>query len=126
MVTREGLDKAIDGLVSGVRSRALITLPPFLPHTQGRFDGLLNECIDLQKALLSHDGSPEMLLDVQKKVYALEMEYRRLRARLQLFPAVFLMYLGAAAAFALVRWFDIPKFVTGTLGVEAPEKLVGL
>lgn len=123
MITKDELDRAIADVVAGVRSRSLLPLPMLL-HTQDRFDALLDQCVDLQKELLSITESDPAILDIEKKVYALETAYRRLRARLQFLPSVLLLYSGGFLAFWLVRFVDIPKFITATLGVEAPEKLI--
>lgn len=126
MVSKDDIHKVLVEIVTKLSTRSQLLMFSFLPNAESRFEELLDDCIDLQKELVGIGNSEIELLELQKKVYAIEVRYKRLRAKAQLIPAVVLLYFGIGGVFFLFRFIDIPKFVTVTLGVEAPEKLITL
>src|SRR5712692_4962729 len=126
MSTKNELDAILTDVMVGIRGRVQLPIPSMLPYSESRFDALIEKCVDLQKELSGVADPDPRLFDLQKQVLSLEAEYHRLRTRLLLMPSVILLYIGGALAFALLKFIDIPKFITGTLGVQAPERLISL
>lgn len=68
MIKKEQMETIINTVVSGIRGRSqFFFLTAFLPHTNRRFDSLLDTGIDLQKELLTINDGAESLLEFQKR-----------------------------------------------------------
>lgn len=123
MITRADLDKDIGRIIAGVRQRPTIIMS-IVPDVGRRYDELLERSLDLQKQLLKVDDDTDEVLELGKRVYAIETAYARLHTRLMLIPSILFIYFGVAALILIIYLIDLQKIVTKTLGVETPEKLI--
>lgn len=127
MITKEEIDKGITHIIDSVRhSPVPIVYLPFFPKARKRVEDLLNNCVDLQKELVTLGNDINGLLELQKKFFELESDYRRQRGIHMLAPTVILVYSGFIIIFFAIRLIDFSKLIKHTLGVDAPEKLITL
>jgi hypothetical protein len=111
-------------IIEGVRNPpALANFMPGLPYTRGRFTDLITKCIDLHRRLSLLPEGADTSMESQE-LFAIEAQYKRLRAKLLLMPAVFVLYVGFFGLFALITYIDIAGFVKDVLKVDAPERLI--
>ncbi|HDM8172622.1 TPA: hypothetical protein P0E23_005309 [Vibrio harveyi] len=92
-------------------------------NTRDKFNDLIDEISKLEQRLDESDKSKD-IIGIKAEVIKLESACKSFRTYRMMFPYVIYSYLGFFALFIVFRFFDIPKFINGTLGVEAPEKLI--
>jgi hypothetical protein len=127
MITKEDIDKGITHIIENVRHSPIpMVYLPFFPKARKRVEALLNNCVDLQKELVTLGNDINGLIELQKKFFELESDYRRQRAFHMFVPTVILVYSGFIIIFFAIRLIDFPKLIKYTLGVDAPEKLITL
>lgn len=123
MLTPERIQVDLLQLIERIRNPpAIMKSRLFLPNTQKRFNELADKCIELHHELAGLTG--EDTWTQSKKLFAIEAEYKRLRARLVFFPAVCSTYFLFVAAFFLIRYVDISGFIKTILKVDIPERLI--
>jgi hypothetical protein len=127
MITKEDIDKGITHIIESVRNAPVpIVYLPFFPKARKRVEDLLNNCVDLQKELVTLGNDINGLIELQKKFFELESDYRRQRGIHMLVPTVILVYFGFFVIIFGIRLIPFSSIVKQTLGVEAPEKLIVL
>ncbi|WP_291585549.1 hypothetical protein [Comamonas sp. UBA7528] len=124
MLTPDKIREELLRIIAGIRNPPFaMTILPLLPYTQERFNALIDRCIELHRQLTevkSEDDTSEH----SQVLFAIEAEYRRLRARLLLFPSVLITYFCFFCVFLVIRYVDIAAFVKSVLKVDAPERLI--
>lgn len=124
MLAPEKIREDLLRIIEGIRNPpAVMNYMPGLPYTRRRFDELVTKCVDLHQELAVLAPSDDTWAQSQK-LFTIEAEYKRLRAKLLLMPAVILIYLGFFGIFWLVTYVDIAGFVKSVLKVDAPERLI--
>ena len=123
MLTKDEIKESLLKVIEGIRNPPpIINFVP-LNYTKNRLNNVVDECTDLHREV-------EALTEAQdtwehsQRLFAIEAEYKRLRAKLLLMPAVMLIYVGFIAVFFLLRYVDITGFVKDVLQVDAPERLI--
>ena len=123
MLTKDEIKESLLKVIEGIRNPPpIINFVP-LNYMKDRLNKVVDKCIDLHREV-------EALTETQdtwehsQRLFAIEAEYKRLRARLLLMPAVMLIYLGFFAGFYLLRFVDITGFIKDVLQVDAPERLI--
>lgn len=124
MFTPEKIKSDLLAIVEGVRNPpAILNFLPVLPYTRTKFDSLSGACIGLYREVAALPPNADTW-EASQKLMDLEAEYRRLRAKLMIFPAVALIYVGFILLAGLLTLVDIPAFVKNVLKVDAPERLI--
>lgn len=127
MTSKTELNELTEQIIQAVRASSTNFFYTLLPTTSGKYSAVIQKAIDLQKELTSvADTDENKLLDIKKTALALEAEMGRLRTRLGVIPSIILIYFGFGLVYFLIVSVDIPKFITETLGVQTPEKLITL
>ena len=92
-------------------------------NTRDKFNDLIDEICVLEKAL-SNSQNSEDLINIKNKLIKLESSCRSFRTYRMMFPYIMYTYIGFVVIFIVFNYFDVPKFINLTLGVDAPEKLI--
>ena len=123
MHTKEELKTNLLKIIEGTRNPpAILNFVP-LPYTKGRFNDLVNECIDLHREIDESSEDSDTWVHTQK-LFTIEAEYKRLRAKLMMMPSVFLVYFGFVAIFFIIKYVNFTGFIKDVLRVDAPERLI--
>jgi hypothetical protein len=128
MDTKTELIAEIDKLIDLLRTRStsVLTLVFLAPKFAEIVSEFSSKCIDLQKKVYAtEDGSPN-LLELKKEFLDLEIWVKRRVAKNNLMPTVLVLYVGIFLVITVLRFVDISGFITKTLGVAAPERLITL
>jgi len=88
-----------------------------------RFDKYIERLSELEQQL-NNPSATNNIYSIKKEVYILEAEAKKFRDYNLLLPSFLGIYAGLTATLFIITSFDIPKFLTTTLGVSAPEKLI--
>ncbi|MBF0569146.1 MAG: hypothetical protein HQK95_09830, partial [Nitrospirae bacterium] len=79
---------------------------------------LYSECIELQKRVIAADDATQSLMDLEMEFLKLEIRVKRRAAVNNLVPKGVGLYVGIVIVVIVFRCFDIPDFVTKTLGIK--------
>ncbi len=123
MFTKQKIKDSLLVIIEGIRNPPAVLNFINLPYTRDRIDNLVNQCIALHREVEGITDESDTWSATQK-LFLIEAEYKKLRARLMLLPSIFLIYFGFIAVFFILKFVNFTGFIQDVLRVDAPERLI--
>lgn len=89
-----------------------------------KYESLIADLSTLEQGLNEPTVTNQDLYIIKRDIHILESNVVKFREYSVILPYIAVIYFGCAAIFLLITIFDVPKFISDTIGVNAPEKLI--